>query len=32
MIFTVELIIEVHKRIIATSGWKDGVKDTALLD
>jgi death on curing protein len=32
MIFTVDLIIEVHKRIIATSGGKDGIKDTALLD
>ena len=31
MIFTAEIIIEVHKRIIATSGGKDGIKDFALL-
>ena len=29
MIFTVEVIIEVHKRIIATSGGRDGIKDIA---
>ncbi len=32
MIFTAEIVIEVHKRIIATSGGEDGIKDFALLD
>jgi len=32
MIFTVELVIEVHERIIATTGGLKGIKDIALLD
>lgn len=32
MIFSVEIVIEVHQRIIATSGGKEGIKDIALLD
>ena len=32
MIFTAGLVIEVHKRIIATSGGKTGIKDFAMLD
>lgn len=32
MIFTVDIIIEVHKRIISTSGGTEGIKDIALLD
>lgn len=32
MILTVDTIIEVHKRMIATSGGSEGIKDIALID
>ena len=32
MIFTADIVIEVHKRIIATSEGIAGIKDLALLD
>lgn len=32
MIFTVEMVIEVHERIIATTGGLEGIKDIAILD
>ena len=32
MRFTADMVIEVHKRIIATSGGEEGIKDFSLLD
>ncbi len=32
MIFTVDMIIAVHERLIATSGGKQGIRDITLID
>ncbi len=32
MIFTVRFVVDVHKRLIETSGGLDGIKDIALLE
>lgn len=32
MIITIDIVIEIHKRIISTSGGIEGVRDLTLLD